>query len=312
MIAQTVYVGADVSKLTIDLGCPHLELPATIANTPAGFRTLIALAAKSPRLVHVVCEATGKYHQGLAAALQQAGIAVSVVNPRRTFSFARSCGQQAKTDQIDALMLAGFGVAHEPLPTPRPDPVMVKLEGLVDRRSQLVAERAREKNRLELITCAEVLASIKSLIHHLDGQIEKLLSQMDTVVQSCPVLRAKVALMSEVKGVGELTATALLAALPELGTLTKNEITSLAGLAPYNRDSGAFRGTRAISGGRSAARGALFMAAFSATNCHPDLKAFYQRLRNAGKHHKVALIAVMRKLLVHLNALLKDHFPLTP
>ena len=312
MIAQTVYVGADVSKPTIVLGCPHLKLPASIPNTPAGFRTLIALAAKSPRSVHIVCEATGKYHQGLATALQAAGIAVSVVNPRLTFSFARSCGQLAKTDAIDALLLADFGESRQPDPTPAPTPVMMKLRGLVDRRAQLVAERAREKNRLELIACADVLASIKSLMRHLDGQIEKLLAQIDAVVQSCPVLRTKVALMAEVRGVGTLTATALLAALPELGMLTKNEITALVGLAPYNRDSGAYRGTRAIRGGRGAARGALYMAAFSATRFNPRLEAFYRRLRDVGKHHKVALTAVMRKLLVHLNALLKDHYPVTP
>ena len=307
MFASPVYVGADISKPTFELGCPHLKLPASLPNTAAGFRTLIKLAAKSLRPVHVVCEATGKYHLGLVTALQQAGIAVSVVNPRRTHSFAGSRGQQAKTDPIDALLLADFGETMKPLRTPVADPVMVVLDELVSRRCQLVADRAREKNRLESATGAGVLASIKSHLRHLDDQVETLLGQIEALVQGTPVLRVKVALMAQVKGVGTLTASALLAALPELGTLSQGEITALAGLAPYNRDSGAFRGTRAISGGRIAARAALFMAAFSATQWNTRLKAFYQRLRTAGKHHKVALVAVMRKLLVCLNAILKDH-----
>jgi transposase len=148
-------------------------------------------------------------------------------------------------------------------------------------------------------------------VRHLDGQIEKLLARIAEVVARTPVLRAKVARLSQVQGVGTLTASALLAALPELGSLSKNEVTALAGLAPFNRDSGAFRGTRSIRGGRFQVRRALYMAALSASRCNPILKAFYQRLRTAGKAHKVALTAVMRKLLVYLNSLLKA-IPLIP
>jgi transposase len=307
MIAQPVYVGADVSKPTIDLGCPGLILPATLANSPAGFCTLIRILARSPAPVHVVCEATGTYHRAFAAALQEAGIPVSVVNPRLPHNFARSRGQLAKTDKIDAWMLADFGATMKPAPTPKPDPLMVLLDDLVARRIQLVGDRARENNRLEQTTCAESLTSIRRHVRHLDGQIEKLLARLAELVQSSPLLRAKVAILVAVQGVGTLTASALLAALPELGTLSKPQVTALAGLAPFNRDSGAFRGTRAIRGGRIDVRSALFMAALSATRCNPTLRAFYQRLRAAGKHHKVALIAVMRKLLLHLNALLKHH-----
>jgi transposase len=148
-------------------------------------------------------------------------------------------------------------------------------------------------------------------LRHLDGQVKKLLARIAAVVAGTPALRAKVARLIEVQGVGALTASALLAALPELGTLSKNEVTSLAGLAPFNRDSGAFRGTRSIRGGRSAVRLALYMAALSASRCNPILKAVYRRLRAAGKAHKVALVAVMRKLLVYLNSLLKN-LALTP
>jgi transposase len=310
MIAPSVYLGCDIAKPTIELGCPHFAVPSSIPNSSAGYRTLIKILAQSPAPVHVVCEATGSYHRAFAAALHEAGITVSVVNPRLPHNFARSRNQWAKTDRMDALMLADFGATLKPAPTPQPDALMVLLDDLVTRRAQLVGDCARESNRLEQTSCPESLTSIRRHLRYLEGQVEKLLARIHRVVQSSPVLRAKVALLVAVQGVGVLTASALLAALPELGTLSKPQVTALAGLAPFNRDSGAFRGTRCIRGGRIDVRGALFMAAFSATRCNPLLRDFYQRLRAAGKPHKVALVAVMRKLLVHLNNLLKPH-PLT-
>jgi len=306
MLTPPVYLGADVSKLTLELGCPRLILPASIPNTPAGYRTLIKTLVRRPAPVHVVCEATGPYHRGFVAALHEAKIPVSVVNPRLPRDFARSRGQLAKTDKIDALLLADYGRTMQPAPTPKPDAQMTLLDDLVTRRSQLVEDRAREKTRLQQTSNVEALASLKLHLRHLDGQIEKLLERIAEVVKSTPGLRAKVARLVEVQGVGALTASALLAALPELGTLSKNEVTALAGLAPFNRDSGAFRGTRSIRGGRGEVRRALYMAALSASRCNPILQAVYQRLRAAGKAHKVALVAVMRKLLVHLNSILKS------
>jgi transposase len=311
MIAHSVHLGADVSKATIDLGCPSLILPASIPNTSAGFKALLKVLRKSPGPVHVVCEATGPYHRAFVAALHQAGVVVSVVNPRLPRDFARSRNQLAKTDKIDALILADYGQAMKPAPTPRPDAQMTLLDDLVTRRAQLVEDRAREKNRLPQTTCAEARVSLQLHLRHLDGQIKKLLARIAAVVAATPALRAKVARLVQVQGVATLTASALLAALPELGTLSKNEVASLAGLAPFNRDSGAFRGTRSIRGGRSAVRLTLYMAALSASRCNPILRAVYQRLRAAGKAHKVALVAVMRKLLVHLNSLLKN-LALTP
>ncbi len=305
MLTPSVYLGADVSKATIDLGCPPFAVPASIPNDPAGYRSLIKILGRSPAPVHVVCEATGPYHKAFVAALHQAGVVVSVVNPRLPRDFARSRNQLAKTDKIDALILAAYGQRMQPAPTPQPDARMTLLDDLVTRRTQLVEDRAREKNRLQQTTCAEALASLKLHLRHLDGQIEKLLVRIAEVVESAPDLRAKVARLIAVQGVGTLTASALLAALPELGTLSKNEVTALAGLAPFNRDSGAYRGTRSIRGGRSEVRRALYMAAFSASRRNPILQAVYQRLRANGKAHKVALTAVMRKLLVHLNAILK-------
>jgi transposase len=307
MIAHSVHLGADIAKLTIELACPHFAVPASIANTPAGFRVLLKIVARSPSPVHVVCEATGYHHKAFAAALHLAGVAVSVVNPRLPRDFARSRNQLAKTDKIDARMLADFGATMKPAPTPKPDARMTLLDDLVTRRAQLVEDRARETTRLEQTTCAEALASLKLHVRHLDGQIKKLLARIAEVVAGDPVLRAKVALLAEVRGVGVLTASALLATLPELGTLSKNEVAALAGLAPFNRDSGAFRGTRCIRGGRLEVRRALYMAALTAARFNPILEAVYRRLRTAGKAHNVALVAVMRKLLVYLNAILKKH-----
>jgi len=288
MLTPSVYLGADVSKLTIDLGCPHFAVPSSIANTPAGFKALLKIVARSPAPLHIVCEATGPYHQGFVAALQQ----------RASSSAWSTRGCRAT--------LPGLAV-NSPRPMPSmPDPQMVLLDDLVTRRAQLVEDCAREKVRLDQTTCVEVMASLRAHVRHLDGQIDKLLARMAEIVAATPLLCAKVARLVQVQGVGALTATALLAALPELGTLAKNEVTALAGLAPFNRDSGAFRGARSIRGGRGQVRRALFMAALSATRYNPILKAFYQRLRAAGKAHKVALTAVMRKLLVYLNSLLKS------
>lgn len=311
MIAHSVHLGADIAKRTIELGCPLFAVPASISNTPAGFKALLKIVARSPSPIHVVCEATGYHHKAFAAALHQAGITVSVVNPRLPHNFARSRNQLAKTDKIDALMLADFGATMQPAPTPKPDAQMTLLDDLVTRRAQLVEDRARETTRLEQTTCAEALASLKLHVRHLDGQIKKLLARIAEVVAGYPALHAKVALLVKVQGVGPLTASALLAALPELGTLSKNQVTALAGLAPFNRDSGVWRGTRSIRGGRLEVRRALYMAALTASRFNPILKAVYQRLRTAGKAHNVALVAVMRKLLVYLNSILKKH-ALTP
>ena len=311
MLTPSVHLGADVSKLTIDLGCSQFAVAASIPNTPAGYRTLIKTLLRRPAPVHVVCEATGPYHRAFVAALHQAGILVSVVNPRLPRDFARARGQLAKTDKIDALMLADYGRTMRPAPTPKPEAQMTLLDDLVTRRAQLVEDRTREKMRLQQTTRAETVASLKLHLRHLDGQIKKLLARIAEVVESTPALRAKVARLVQVQGVATLTASALLAALPELGTLSKNEVTALAGLAPFNRDRGAFRGTRSIRGGRFDVRIALYMAALSASRCNPILKAVYRRLRAAGKAHKVALTAVMRKLLVYLNSLLKS-LPVSP
>jgi transposase len=309
MPTAPVHLGADISKPTIDLFVGGWALPRTIANTSAGHQCFLKSLRRLPVPVHVVCEATGIYHQGFVAALHQAGIPVSVVNPRQVRDFARSRNQLAKTDAIDARILAEYGRSAQPAPTPRPDPQLVRLQQLVARRGQLVGDRAAERNRQgeQPMLPREILASLQRNLRHLDREIDKIEGLINQLVEQAPALRERVRLLVQVQGVGHRTAVAVLATMPELGTLSENQTAALAGLAPFNRDSGAFRGTRSIRGGRLSVRGALYMAAFSASQNNPVLKPFYQRLRAKGKAHNLALVAVMRKLLIHLNRLLKNH-----
>ena len=311
MNASPVYVGADIAKPKIDLLGHGLALPSPIPNNVSGYRQFLKCLGRLAEPVHVICEATGPYHRDFVAALHQADVPVSVVNPRLPRDFARSRNQLAKTDAIDARILADYGASARPAPTPRPDPLLVELQELVARRADLVADHTAQNNRLAQARCPKVLASLRRQLRWLEAEQEKFERLIDALIGATPVLRAKVELLVTVEGVGVRSASALLAALPELGTLSKNQVAALAGLAPFNRDSGAFRGRRSIHGGRLAVRTALYMAAFSATRFNPILKDFYQRLKAKGKPHQLALVAVMRKLLIHLNRLLKNH-PLSP
>jgi transposase len=305
MSPHPVYVGADVAKDRIELSAAELALPASLANTPAGHRVLVKALRAAARPVHVVCEATGRYHRAVVAALHQAGLAVSVVNPRCVRDLARAQNRLAKTDRIDAALLAEYGCRIHPAPTLPLAPELQALQQLVTRRAQLVEERARETNRADEAAHPRVQASLRRMRRWLDAEIAALEAAIAELTAASAPLAAKAARLTSVQGVGPVTASVLLAGLPELGRCSKNEIAALAGLAPFNRDSGAYRGTRSIRGGRAQVRRALFMAAFSASRSNPILRERYQRLRARGKAHKVALVAVMRKLLIHLNCLLK-------
>jgi transposase len=307
MNVKSVYLGADVAKAEIVLAGVGLAQPLTIANAPTGYRALLARLGDGP--VHVICEATGPYHRSFVAALHRASVAVSVVNPRAARDFARAQNRLAKTDAIDAATRAEFGRCLQPAPTPQPEPVRQELAELVARRGQLVADRAREATRLEGLALPVVLKGLRRHLRHLDGQIQDLEKAIARLIAATPVLREAGARLQAVQGVGPATTAVLLADLPELGHGDKNHIASLAGLAPFNRDSGAFRGTRSIRGGRPAVRRALYMAALSAARANPILRAVYQRLRQRGKAHKVALVAVMRKLLLHLHSILQKPLP---
>jgi len=307
MSEPLVYVGMDVAKATLDLHVPIGSRPRCrqFANTATGCRALVAWL-QGLGSVQVVCEATGGYERAVVAALQSAGVAVSVVNARQVRDFARATGRLAKTDRIDAAVLAEYGAGVHPSVTPTPSVGQRQLAELVSRRQQVQQLRAAEHNRLEHLQHPALRRQLQRHLAVLDRQLEQLELWLRELVQAEPMLAQKVARLCLVVGVGSTTATVLLALVPELGTLNRRQAAALVGVAPFNRDSGPRRGRRVIAGGRAAARRALYMAALVAAFRNPRLRVFYQRLVGAGKPAKVALVAVMRKLIILLNRLLQD------
>lgn len=303
MSESVVYVGMDVAKATLDLYVSASS--RQFANTLRGHSSLLRWL-HGLGLVHVVCEATGGYERAVVTALQAAGLSVSVVNARQVRDFARATGRLAKTDRLDAAVLAAYGACVHPPPTPAPTEVDAELAELVTRRQQVLAARIAEHNRLEHVRHRALRQQIKRHLVQLDRQLKQLADWIGNLIHTEPALAQKVARLSSVVGVGELTAVVLLALVPELGTLNRREAAALVGVAPFNRDSGPRRGKRLIVGGRAGARRALYMAALVAAFRNPRLRVFYQRLVGAGKPAKVALVAVMRKLIILLNQLLKN------
>jgi transposase len=302
----------DIAKATLDLHA--LSTPPQsrqFANSPAGHRALLRwLRGLGP--LHVVCEASGGYERPVVLALQQASLAISVVNPRQARDFARAQGRLAKTDRLDAQVLAEFGQRLRPAATPALSAAQRQLAELVSRRQQVQHLRSAEHNRLEHTTHPAVRRQVQRHVAALDRQLKQLGAWITELVQAEPALAHKVARLCAVVGVGRITAVVLLATMPELGTLNRRQAAALAGVAPFNRDSGPRRGHRLISGGRAVARRALYMAALVAAFANPRFMVFYQRLTAAGKAPKVALVAVMRKLIILLNQLLKNpEFQLT-
>lgn len=302
------FIGIDVSAAQLDwasapsaTGAPGATGRA--ANDAAGIAALVAtLQAQRPTLV--VVEATGRYHQPVAVALVAVGIAVAIVNPRQVRDFARSVGQLAKTDRLDAAVLARFAAAVRPTPRPLPDAATQALAALVDRRRQLVDMLVAERNR-QAVAPRAVRPSLTAHIRWLTAAIAATERDLDDGIQASPLWRAQEDLLRSVPGVGPQLARTLLALVPELGTLNRRTVAALIGVAPHARESGGWRGARAIWGGRAGVRQVLYMAALAATRCNPVLRATYQRLCAAGKPKKVALVACMRRLLVILNQLLK-------
>jgi transposase len=235
-----------------------------------------------------------------------------VVNPRQAHDFAKAIGRLAKTDGLDADTLALFAERVRPAPRPLPDAAARNFEALLGRRRQLVEMRAAEQNRLGSTTAASVRKSLQAHIDWLSRQLDKVEKELSQAIEASPVWRAKDDLLQSIKGIGPTVARTLLAALPELGTLTRQQIAALAGLAPLNRDSGQRKGQRSIGGGRAEVRSLLYMAALSAARYNPALRAFSERLKQAGKAVKVRLVAVARKLLTIANAVLRDGRPWDP
>ncbi len=308
MSDSAVFVGIDVCKQRLDVHVLPHEHAFALANDPAGVADLVArLQPLQPALV--VLEATGGLELAAAAALAAAGVPVAVVNPRQARDFARALGRLAKTDPIDAATLALFAERVRPVARPLPDAQAREFEALVQRRRQLLDMRAAEQNRLGSATAAAVRASLQKHIDWLNKQLGRCEKELAAAVEASPLWRVRDELLQSIKGIGPAVARTLLAALPELGTLTRQQIAALAGLAPYNRDSGPCKGRRSIGGGRAEVRSLLYMAALSAARYNPALAAFSERLRRAGKAAKVRLVAVARKLLTIANAVLRDGQP---
>jgi transposase len=314
----TMFIGIDVSKERLDVAVRGSELSFSVAYDEAGLTELVKrLTDEGKPIKLVVVEATGGYEREVATTLLVAGIPLAVVNPRQVRDFAKATGKLAKTDTIDASVLAFFAEAIQPAAHAIPDETTVLLDELVTRRRQLVQMLAAEKNRRAglLIRRAPNKTVLKNLDKHiswLEKQLAALEGDIKQAIEDSPAWRAKDDLLRGVSGVGRVTAATLLSDVPELGTLNRKKIASLVGLAPFNRDSGALRGRRAIWGGRAAVRAVLYMATVAALRCNPVIKAFYARLRAAGKPPKVAITAAMRKLLVILNAIVRDGTPWKP
>jgi transposase len=302
----TRYVGIDVSAATLDVAV-HEGNVTQARNDAAGIAGVVkALQVTPPTLV--VLEATGAYHRQVTSALVAAGIPVAVVNPRQVRDFARSTGQLAKTDRLDAAMLARFAAVVRPTPRPVPSEAALELAALVERRRQLVEMLTAEKNRLH-VARKRVQPSVKQVIRTLEKALASADEEIDRWIRQSPAWRAQEDLLRTVPGVGPQTAHLLIAELPELGRLTRREIAALVGLAPLACDSGTFRGQRRCWGGRSHIRAVLYMAVVAGTRFNPVLRRFYRRLRAAGKPAKVALTACMRRLITILNAMVKTQQP---
>lgn len=310
MVAAPVYVGLDVAKAQLDLAVLPTGETWQIPNSEAAWPALIArLQALAPVLI--VLEATGGYEHAVLSALAVAGLPVVAVNPRQVRDFAKALGILAKTDPLDAAVLARFAADIRPPVRPVPDDATADLAALLLRRRQLVDMLIAERHRL-----AQARRSVRrSLEHHirwLEQRVRDLDDDLTTRIHQTPVWRAKDDLLRSVPGVGPIVARTLLAGVPELGTLSHRALAALVGVAPFNRDSGRRRGRRTIWGGRSHVRAVLYMAALVATRRNPVIAAFYQRLLAAGKPKKLALTACMHKLLTILNALLRTQQPWQP
>ncbi|HEY0327910.1 MAG TPA: IS110 family transposase [Rhodopseudomonas sp.] len=303
-----VFVGIDVSKDRLDVHLRPGNEAFAVSRDGNGLEQLVdRLRGLAPTLITV--EATGGYETIVAAAIAGAALPLAVVNPAQIRHFAQAVGKRAKTDPIDAGVIAHFADAVRPVPRALPDDASRLLAELVGRRRQLIEMMVAERQRDKRVAQLRVRKSLARHIAVLEKELTAIDQDIDTMVRGSPVWRAKEDLLASVPGIGSKIARTLIAELPELGSLGRREIASLAGLAPYTRQSGRWRGKSMIGGGRSPVRAASFMAALVASRYNPPLKAFYQRLISAGKPKMVALIAVARKLLTTLNAILRDNQP---
>lgn len=300
-----IFVGLDVAKAQVDVAVRPSGEQWRAANDEAGIAQLVAcLRSLPPNLV--VAEATGSFERAAIAAVAASGLPVVVANPRQVRDFARATGQLAKTDQLDAGILALFAERVRPAPRPLPDAAAQLLDAVLTRRRQLLEMLGAEKNRLGFAP-RPLHRGIREHIRWLERQLDDVTAALAAQIEHSPVWRAKDDLLQSVPGVGPIVSVTLLGELPELGTLTHKQIAALVGVAPLARDSGTLRGKRMVWGGRASVRTARYMAALCGRRWNPHLRSFDERLRAAGKPKKVALIACARKLLTILNAMLRDN-----
>ena len=304
---REIFVGIDISKQHLDVSIRSTGDEFKVKNNEEGITEIVEQMNRiSPYLI--VMEATGGYETAVASALGIAGLSVAIVNPRQARDFAKSLGRLAKTDRIDAAMLAHFGEATRPEPRKLPDEQTILLQSMLVRRRQLVNMIVAEKNRYAM-THETQKYRVSEHIEWLENALEDLDEELHEMLQQSPIWREKEQLLQSVPGVGTVTVMTLLAELPELGQINRKKIAALVGVAPFNCDSGKMQGKRAIWGGRAAVRDILYMATLSATRYNPVIKAHYQHLLDEGKPKKVALVACMRKLLTILNAIIHTMKP---
>ena len=303
----SLYVGVDVGHAHLDVAIGATSEVWRLTHDGAGIAALVARLTQQPPTL-VVLEATGGLEAVLAGELASAGLAVAVVNPRQVRDFARSIGQLAKTDTLDARLLARFAAAVRPPARALPDAAAQQLRALVSRRRQLVEMLTAERNRLRGVP-STVRRRIEAHVRFLRAELADVDRDLGDGVRASPLWREKEDLLRSVPGIGPVVSATLLAELPELGLLGPKQIAALVGVAPLNRDSGTRRGTRIVWGGRASVRAALYMAALVAVRHNPVIRAVHARLRALGKPPKVALVACMRKLLLTLNALIRTQTP---
>lgn len=304
------FVGIDISKSSFDIWILPDNRSASFPNTTAGIARFISVVASLDKLERCLLEPTGGYEHRVLEALLSAGIPVARVNARQVRQFAGACGQLSKTDRIDAYILADYGRRMETKLVSPASAAQAVLVELVARYRQLSHMIVQEKNRREKLgnkAAARTQEWIEESLKFLENQRQIVVSEMTRCLEEDVTLSQKAAVVMQIKGIGLRTACVLLAGLPELGSMDKGQIAKLVGVAPLNRDSGQMRGKRMISGGRKPVRDALYMAALPAIRFEPDIKTFYAKLRANGKPGKVALVAVMRKLIIILNARMRNH-----
>jgi transposase len=300
-----VYVGIDVAKATLDVAIGSDGELVQVENSEAGIAQLLdRLEQVAPALV--VLEATGGYESLVAGAIAGRGIDVAIVNPRQVRDFAKATGVLAKTDRIDARVLARFAEAIRPEPRPLPTAEAKELDELLGRRRQIVDMLTMEKNRLAIAATQPMKKGLAKHIAWLEEALRRANSDIDTAVKNSPVWRDQEDLLRSFSGIGPVNARTMLVDLPELGTLNRRKIAALVGVAPLNRDSGAMTGTRTCWGGRARVRQVLYMAAITAIRCNPVIRRAYRALLARGKKRKVALVACMRKILTILTAMVRD------